>query len=205
MSSNSESRTKIVCVKCRDSHITCDFDVVTQNCSKCVTLGIPCKLPLTTWVQRIGKSDKKTKLGERISCLECKRRKRCCVYEDANKYNYDVKCNYCKIYNKNCWPGINLNGLKDPKLLSGVNDTFTQDNQLDSLVKSVFSNAVNDFLPQVDNPYGRLMMNTQRPARARNNFAKITKELNMEGDKKYCMMASYGSGSGSASVGTTYK
>jgi len=91
------------------------------------------------------------------------------------------------------------------KLFSGVDTTFVMDNNLEELVAGVTFMAAANFKPTVDHPMAcDPIINTQRPARARNNYGLVQHQFS-HGDKLYYKMSSYGSGCGAASVGTTYK
>jgi len=181
-----------------------------QQCISCHKRGIPCQLLGTSWVH----STPQSTLGKRIKCECCATRRRKCEYEEKEKqikcedeWNYNVKCKYCTRNNKHCWPLVSFNGMRKTtsRLFSGVDNTFVVDNNLSDLVAHVTFEAAANFKETVDHPknFGAII-STMRPARARNNYGRLER-------KKYCLnklyeeIASYGSGCGSTSVGSTFK
>jgi hypothetical protein len=90
-------------------------------------------------------------------------------------------------------------------MISGVNDSFLDDNNLHSLAAIVTFDAATNFKVTVDYPRNfDAIVSAKRPARARNNYGELLRDLTC-GGKLYKHIISYGSGCGATSVGTTYK
>ena len=177
-------------------------DNSTQQCNACLIKGYVCQPIGTSFIHR----KKQSKLGQRIACINCTALKKKCEYEEEDKWDYNVSCKRCVENGRNCWPLVNFSGMRSSKLLSGVDNTFVQNNDLGDLLACVTFEAAAMFKPTVDHPLGfDAIISTCRPRRARNNYGDTVNEEIKVGDHFYQEIVSYGSGCGASSVGTTYK
>ena len=155
-----------------------------------------------TWLH----SHASSKLGRRSACIRCANRKKKCVYNDNDEYNFKTTCSQCKDDNVPCCVGVNLRGARNhTTLLSGVHQTVVAENNMEELVAIVTFDTAATVKATIDHPMNSdAKISTQRPARVRNNFGLCLSNLNL-GEKRYKEIVSYGSGCGATSVGTTFK
>lgn len=189
------------CVQCTSKHIKCRFKNNAIICVECSKHGGLCQPLFTSWKR----SKENSSVGKRTACISCFKKKKKCVYDEADEYQYDVVCRQCKESKCPCWPNVSFRGVQGTKILSGVDYSFVSDSNLGDRVENVTLEAINNFWTTVDVPMNNgPLISTKRPARSRNNYGLISSIIDM-GHKQYCNISSYGSGCGSFSVGTTSK
>jgi hypothetical protein len=190
------------CVGCAQKKKRCVFEEDKQQCILCKLEGTTCQLLGQTWLH----SHASSKLGRRSACIRCANRKKKCVYNDNDEYNFKTTCSQCKDDNVPCCVGVNLRGARNhTTLLSGVHQTVVAENNMEELVAIVTFDTAAKVKATIDHPMNSdAKISTQRPARVRNNFGLCLSNINL-GEKRYKEIVSYGSGCGATSVGTTFK
>jgi len=190
------------CVRCTQKKRRCVFEKGKQECIFCKLEGTTCQPLGQTWLHSCASS----KIGRRSACVLCANRKKKCVYNDNDEYNFKTTCSQCKDDNVPCWVGVNFRGARNhTTLLSGVHQTIVAENNMEKLVGIITFDTAAKVKVTIDHPLNNdAKINTQRPARLRNNFGQCKGNINI-GEKRYKEIVSYGSGCGARSVGTTFK
>lgn len=193
------------CLRCLQNKRKCTFlKDDDDKCLECNNHGSICQPTGTSYIH----SKINSTLGKRQACVTCMSRKEKCIYDEPDEWKYtDVSCLYCKKHNKCCWPLVRFSGMRSnsSKLFSGVDYAVLPSNDACEVLALAVDEAADNFLPTIDYPknFNRIV-STQRPARCRNNYGTIKRHFDLN-NTRYDEIASYGSGCGVSSVGTTQK
>ena len=137
------------CVGCAQKKKRCVFEEDKQQCILCKLEGTTCQLLGQTWLH----SHASSKLGRRSACIRCANRKKKCVYNDNDEYNFKTTCSQCKDDNVPCCVGVNLRGARNhTTLLSGVHQTVVAENNMEELVAIVTFDTAAKVKATIDHP-----------------------------------------------------